>query len=249
MNAEIQFRTKYQPDYTGMRLRTFDFAEMEDHDGRKQVYALDLIDREGQEGARPVVIFIHGGGFTQPCDRRQAYISRFAKDLTAAGYAVVSPDYPIFDDEAARDAAGGVAIAARLPAEAVHLAYGWLRGHAGELALDMSRVAVAGGSAGGMTGFYAIAAHPEDRYRAFVNCWGAPEILPELAGFPPVLSIHGTADAAVPFALEGPVTEGLTAAGVPNALIALEGEPHTPLGRYGEFIPRILEHLARAFEA
>ena len=246
MNVEIQFRAQYQPDYTGMRLRAFDFAEMEDYAGRKRVYALDVIDREGQAGARPVVIFIHGGGFTQPCDRRQAYISRFAKDLTAAGYAVVSPDYPLFDDEAARDAAGGMETVFHRCAEAVHRARAWLDESCGALALDMSRVVIAGGSAGAMTAFYAVADYPGDNYRAFVNCWGAPDPLPPLGGFPPVLSIHGTADAAVPFENERTLTDGLNRAGVPNTLIALEGEGHTPLGRYAEFIPAILAHFDRA---
>ena len=70
----------------------------------------------------PVVIFAHGGGFVQPNDKRQGYIPVFAKALTKEGYAVVSPDYPVFDNLKEREAWNKTAGADRA-AEAVYLAY------------------------------------------------------------------------------------------------------------------------------
>ena len=185
MNPEIEFREKFKPDYTGMNLTELAFCEMEDHYGKQQIYKLDLITPpEKGDKPRPVVFFVHGGGFAQPCDKRQAYISMFARTLTAAGYAVVSPDYPIYDDSDQFHAVGDEKVAYTKAGEAVHLAYQYIVEHAGELDLDPERIAIMGGSAGGMAAFYGIGCYP-DRYRAFVNLWGVPEVTPCPRRYPP----------------------------------------------------------------
>ena len=243
MNPEIQFHRRYDADYTGLSLREIPFGTMKDVHGQEKEYRLDFITAEElRDETYPCVIFVHGGGFTQPCDKRQAYISLFAKHLTRAGYIVVSPDYPVFDDEAQRDAAGGEKPAAAIAAEAVHLAYCYLENHAAELRIDMDRIAIMGGSAGGMTAFYAVAGY-QDAYRALINLWGAPGILPDLSAFPPTLSVHGDADPLVDYSRELRVLEGLEAHSIPHGLITLEGSGHTPLNRLDEFLPLILKHL------
>lgn len=244
MNPEIQFRNKFKPDYTGMALKELAFGEMNDHRGEKQIYKLDLITPPLlPEKPMPVVFFIHGGAFQKPCDKRQAYICVFARSLLAEGYAVVSPDYPVFDDEADMIAHGGESAGYAKASEAVHLAYQYLKENAKELHLDMEKVAIMGGSAGGMTGFYAIADWP-DRYCAFVNLWGAPEKVPDLAKFPPTLSIHGSADPVVSYERELPIQEQLNDHHIPHELITLDGSGHTPLDRMGDFLPQIIEMLA-----
>ena len=247
MNPEIQFRNQYQPDYSGMNVEEFTFCRMADFRGATQEYHLDLItNQDDAAGVKPAVFFIHGGGFTQPCDKRQAYISLFARDLTKAGYAVVSPDYPLYDDEEQMNAAGGETSAYARASEAIHLAYAWLRGHSKALRLDMRHVSVMGGSAGAMTAFHTIGRYPEDRYEAFVNCWGAPAILPDMRLFPPTLSIHGDADRLVSYHREAAVQEALEKTSVPHRLITLTGQGHTPLGKYPEFMPEILRWLHEA---
>ena len=247
MNPEIQFRDLYKPDYTGLEVTEHVFCRMKDFQGAEKNYHLDLITAAGAGVQRfPVVIFIHGGGFTQPCDKRQAYISMFAKDLTKAGFAVVSPDYPLFDDAKSLDAAGGEKSAYGRAAEAIHHACAWLSVHAEALHLDMTSVSIMGGSAGAMTAFHAIGNYPEDRYRAFVNCWGAPLTLPDMRAFPPTLSIHGDADQLVSYDREAPVQDALEKAGVRHRLITLSGERHTPLGKYPAFILEVLQWLRSA---
>lgn len=244
MNPEAQYR-RYQPDYTGMDLQEIPFATLPNHRGTAALYKLDLITApDPVEKPRPVVLFIHGGGFIQPNDKRQAYISRFARDLTAAGYAVVSPDYPVFDDEEHLAAAGGEAAGFHLAARGVHEAYVFLQQNAARLGLDANRVALIGGSAGAMAAFYAIAGYPEDRYWAFVNLWGVPDPLPSLVGFPPVYSVHGDADTLVSYKRELPVQEALAAAGIPHNLMTLPGRGHTPLMEFERFMPVILSFLA-----
>lgn len=240
---EEEYRNKYKADYSGMNLKEYIYGQMEDCNSVLESFRLDLITPEElSEGLRPVVIFIHGGGFLKPNDKRQAYICLFARELIKAGYAVVSPDYPVFDKEEQILTAGGESAACKKGAQAVHLAYRYLCDHGEELRLDMDRVAIMGGSAGGMTAFYAIAGY-EDRYRAFVNCWGAPEEVPDLTGFPPVLSIHGTADSLVPYERELPVHTILTQRQVKNHLLTLEGCEHTPIQKMELFMPEIMKWL------
>ena len=246
---EQEFRKKYQPDYTGMRLIEMPFAEMENHSGAAETYCLDLIIGENHLAApAPVILFIHGGGFLKPNNKRQAYISRFAKTFTKAGYIVVSPDYPQFENQEQLEQLGGEQAGYQKAAEAIHLAYCYLRAHAAELNIDASRMAIIGGSAGSWAVFHALAAYP-DEYRVFINCWGAPQQLPDTASFPPTLSIHGTEDTLVPFALEIAAQEALSRASIRHELIALQGSGHTPLDRMQEFLPTMMEWLNREMQS
>lgn len=240
---ELEFRRRFQPDYTGMRLEELSFCTMRNHTGTEETYKLDLIRSEfPAEQPQPIVFFIHGGGFVKPNDKRQAYISMFAKELTKAGCAVISPDYPQFENEEHRAAAGGVTAAYAKAAEAVHHAYQFVREHATQWNLDPTRIAIMGGSAGGIASFYAISNY-SDAYCAFINCWGAPEIIPDVRDFPATLSIHGTEDVLVPYFLEEEAQEALAQQNIPHKLVTLPGCGHTPLNKFADFMPVILEWL------
>lgn len=84
----------------------------------------------------PVLVYYHGGGFTiGSVDTHDALCRMFARDARCA---VFSVDYRLAPEH-------------RFPS-AVHDAfdaYAWLRAHAAEYALDVSRFAVGGDSAGG----------------------------------------------------------------------------------------------------
>ena len=243
MSREIEPNTRDDSQYAGMDLQEYPFAVLQNSHDEPETYCLDVIaPLEKSDVPRPVVIFVHGGGFIRRCDKRQGYIPVFARDLTKAGYVVVSPDYPVFDDFDHRDACGGLKAGADRAAEAVHATYQYIQQNAHALNLDTSRVAIMGGSAGGMAGFAAIANY-DDKYRLFVNCWGSPHDLPDLNGFPPVLSIHGTEDQSVDYNLEQPIQDQLEALGIRHELITLEGSRHTPMDRFEEFIPTVLSYL------
>ena len=166
----------------------------------------------------------------------------FASELTARGYSVVSPDYPLFDDENSLQAAGGEKAGYEKIADSLQLAYEYLKHHEEDLFIDMSQAFIVGCSAGGWGAFHTLAKYP-GRYRAFVNCWGVPEILPDLHLFPPTISIHGTDDQLVPFAREAGVITGMQEAAIPFELIKLDGEGHTPLGSFKRFMPQILSWM------
>lgn len=242
MNREIQYK-KYRPDYSGMILNEVTFAVMRDYENHEREYKLDIITSEKMEDNKyPAVFFVHGGGFMEPCDKRQAYISLFARKLTERGYILISPDYPIYETEEKLNQAGGESAGYLKAAEAVHYAYRYIKEHAEEYHIDAKRIAMMGGSAGSMCAFYAIAGYDDD-YNAFINLWGVPKPLPDIRKFPPVLSIHGTADVLVAYERELILKKKLDAAGIKNQLITLEGEGHTPLGQLEAFFSAILKVL------
>lgn len=243
MNQQPEIKAPVDEKYAGMDLQELPFAVLENNYGQMETYRLDVISSPEKANApRPVVIFVHGGGFMKNQDKRQGYIPTFARALTKAGYVVISPDYPTFNSGADRAAVGGYKTAADRAAVAVHAAYEYIQQHAEELNLDASRVAIMGGSAGGMTGFAAVANY-EDDYRLFVNCWGSPPEPPSLVGFPPVVSIHGTADQLVDYNLELPIQKQLEELGIRHELITLVDAKHTPMSRFEEYIPTVLAYL------
>lgn len=248
-NPEAQYR-RYRPDYSGMTVEELPFCTMPDLFGQPITLATDLIRAEtADRTARlPVVIFVHGGGFVEPNDKRQAYISRFAKTLTGAGYAVLSPDYPQYDSPEQIQDKGEELRAVRTAGQAVHALYAWLTRHGADHGLDAGCVALMGGSAGAMAGFYAIADHPGDRYRLFGKLWGAPDPLPPLQNFPPVVSVHGTADPLVPYAREAALQAALEQSGVAHTLVTLDGAGHTPIGQMAQYMPVLLDWLTRTMQ-
>lgn len=241
-NPEIQFK-KAEPDYSGMMLQEVEFTRMRDAYGVEKAYRLDLMTREGDETPhKPVVFFVHGGGFTEPCDKRQNYISLFAQELTKSGYAVVSPDYPVYLTQEDRITAGPETIGCSLGGEALHRAALYIQDHGKELGLDGSRMALMGGSAGSMAGFYALALYPGD-FKAFINLWGVPVLLPNVTSFPPVLSIHGDCDCLVSYGRELSLLKELELHGIFGRLITLEGCDHTPVRQRKRYLPDILAFL------
>ena len=128
--------------------------------------------------------------------------------------------------------------------EAIHLAYQYLKDNAAKLNLgmDMDKVAIMGGSAGGMATFYAIA-NWSDHYQVFVNLWGASDPALGLTDFPPMLSVHGNADLLVPYERELPIETELEKHHIPYELITLYGSGHTPLNRMEEFLLQAMKLL------
>ncbi|WP_459956618.1 alpha/beta hydrolase fold domain-containing protein [Nocardia sp. IFM 10818] len=100
----------------------------------------------GPSGARPAVVWVHGGGWAHG-DRGEA--PKWHKWLNDKGYAVFAIEYrmspPPRWDQAAAD---------------VKCAIGWVKQHALEYTIDPERVMVAGGSAGGNLALMAAYADP-----------------------------------------------------------------------------------------
>lgn len=102
---------------------------------------LDLYTPAKGKTAKPLVIYIHGGGWTGGNARNAGAFTDFPAvlaSLAARGYVVASVNYRLSGE-------------AKFPAAAddVDAAIRWLKGHAADYGIDKSRVAVWGGSAGG----------------------------------------------------------------------------------------------------
>ena len=201
--------------------------------GADETLTLDIYQPAGDpERRRPAILWIHGGGFRPGNDKRQKYIVTMATEFARRGFVSVAPDYRV-RAEVGQD---------RLPAlrdalDDCRAALAWLRAHADEYRVDASRIAVGGGSAGGMiaVNLAAIEGRPSGGSGgvfALIDLWGSPaaslKVAPIGPRFPPTVLIHGTADELVPFAQSEALASELAESGVTRELRALPGAPHTP---------------------
>jgi acetyl esterase/lipase len=102
---------------------------------------LDLYRQSQQTSPRPLVVYVHGGGWREGHTRNSGAFENFPgvlASLAARGYVVASVEYRLSGE-------------AHFPAalQDVKAAIRWLREHAGDYGIDATRAVVWGGSAGG----------------------------------------------------------------------------------------------------
>jgi para-nitrobenzyl esterase len=175
---------------------------------------LDLYRPQSVEGKLPVIVFIHGGGFSGG-DKKST--EAICAKLSVLGYALLSINYRL--ESKRKKVSGGSAganTAKGLPAngrfqepfrkailsasEDAQLALLWIKENAPEYNLNSSSVALAGGSAGGMTALHAayISNQKILPVKAVINLWGALENAELIKkGAPPVITFHGDKDVLV----------------------------------------------------
>ncbi len=241
---------------------------------------LDLYWPEGNPpaGGWPVVVAIHGGGWSggsfRGYGRSVARLSRHGLAVASVGYHLSShgkPAWPRNRDD-------------------VRESVRWLRRHAEDYALNPDRIAVMGASAGGhlaallgtdpgpetngesahvsaVIDFYGpadlagLADVPNARAALRGLLGGSPATRPRLAEAaspvkhvsgedPPMLLIHGTKDPTVPVEQSRKLAQALEDAGVSHRLIEVEGAAHGfGLKTSGhDFLPEILEFLASCWD-
>ncbi len=221
---------------------------------------LDLYEPEGdKEARRAAIVWVHGGGFFQG-SKSDKPMAALAKDFALRGYVTVSIDYRL-------ERSGMADPNLRRPMldamEDARTAVRWLRARAEALRVDPDRIAIGGGSAGAFASLM-VAYHPgggegtsenqgdSSAVRAVVAFWGGlPE---EAAGLTaeaaPLLVIHGTADAVVPFRLAESLVRRAKAAGLVYEFHPLEGKGHAAWERMDDYIawiaPFLYQHVIRA---
>ena len=207
---------------------------------------LDIYRQKQLKEAAPVLIFIHGGGWSK--GKRADYLA-YLLDYAQKGYVTVTVSYRL----------SGVA---HFPAavEDVENAVQWIREHSSEHMINPEKIALVGGSAGGhlamMVGF---GDHlPGGKVQALVNLYGPTDLTTEYArnrgeclnflgesyqenpglytaasprtyisgDDPPTLIFHGTIDSLVPVSQADSLQRWLDRAGVPNEYHRLKGWPH-----------------------
>jgi acetyl esterase/lipase len=221
---------------------------------------LDLYRVEDAKAPRPLVIYVHGGGWQAGHTRQSGAFENFPgvlASLAARGYVVASVEYRLSRES-------------RFPAQIqdVKSAIRWLREHAAEFGIDPTRAAIWGGSAGGqlagLAGMSCNAASKADCVQAVVAWYGIfdfatlgkapdspaarylgcaasgcdPQVVSASsaktfvdAGDPPVLLVHGIDDRTVPIDQSRVFYKLLRAKGVKAELVEIPEVGHSFIGK------------------
>jgi acetyl esterase/lipase len=247
------------------------FAEVTDYKGKLQTLFLDVYQPSGDNTTgRPVIIWIHGGGFRTGSSRTQNYIVKLCNDFAKRGYVCLSVDYRLRDGVDMPDRSAEFP-ALQDAARDANTAVEWVRANAGSYNVNPNLIFIAGGSAGGRTaatvsqfpGPDATAQYlPESLFKtkkwnkngiiANACLWGGIE--PEMRGwvYPyltkngiPTILIHGEKDVTISVSNSIELDEALRNAGITSELHIIPGAAHTPTGE--STYPKIVDWVARFF--
>lgn len=231
------------------------FAQSVNENGTLESLKLDVYAPKGDEKLnRPVILWIHGGGFRPGNDKTQSYIVELAKRFAMKGYVGISMDYRLREtpmdnmDKTIFDAV-----------EDAGKALIWLRENAEMLKVDPSKITVAGGSAGGILGsnlcFNDNANIPgvdKSGVMAFVNLWGSPSPdwgeLHVDSNDPATIIVHGVEDKLVAYSNSEKLKAILNENNVQNELVTIPGAGHTPVKYMDDFEENISQFLFNLLE-
>lgn len=227
------------------------FGETTNFKGENETLLLDIYSpSEGVAKNRPAIMWMHGGGFRLQNDKSQKYIVEMATRFAKRGYVCISINYRVRENPK-NDKAGTMKDALEDAMKGLN----WLRENSDKLGVDKSKIIIGGGSAGGILGnnfCYRDGSKNEKWDKsgiiAFVNLWGSPD---ESWGKytidkndPPMIIVHGTEDAAVPYVNSLEIIKRLKKADVKNEVITIEGAGHTPANHMDDFEVKIANFLA-----
>jgi acetyl esterase/lipase len=211
---------------------------------------LDLYAPTGRSPtSRPVVVLIHGGGFTKQ-SRKDEGIVRIARGLAAEGVDAAAIDYRLIPQSpvpSPRVAPLGLPAGMAAAVDDTLTAIAYLRTHAKNLGIDPDRMGVAGSSAGAVTSdhvAYTLDDHgiapPHLRFAG--SLWGgvfaaAPARGADPAtqlgkGEPALFAVHGDADRVVPVAMDDALAARARAEGVDVEYHRIEGGGHGYTGAH-----------------
>ena len=221
-------------------------------DGRTETLRLDVYEPRGDTAtSRPALVWIHGGGFTSGSRTTEPMVS-LATRFARRGYVCVSIDYRLRPPEVMAVSPSAAILDAMYDARA---AVRWLRSQAARLRIDGARIAIGGGSAGAYTALNVAYREEEGEsgnpgfsssVRAVVDFWGALTDLSQMeAGEAPLIVIHGTQDAVVPYALGEALAARAGETGVPCELHPLPGEGHSAWDLMDDFLSWVPAFLYR----
>jgi acetyl esterase/lipase len=208
------------------------YGQAPDEFGEMETLLLDLYEPVGDtEPARPVVIWVHGGGFTGG-SKSNPNLVELAERFAKRGYVAASINYRLH--EGSPNITGEMILNAQYDAQA---AVRWFRANAATHAIDTTRIAIGGSSAGAVTALQ-VTYNTEDvgssgnpdyssESQAAVSLAGFLPYTPHIeAGEPPLMMAHGTADTTVPYSLAVTTCNQAVSVGVPCDFHTLEGKGH-----------------------
>ncbi|GGG65785.1 prolyl oligopeptidase family serine peptidase [Paenibacillus radicis (ex Gao et al. 2016)] len=200
------------------------YANKLNYQGKEEALALDLYEPvQKGNSARPLIVFIHGGGFNSG-DKRDA--KAIATEWASRGYVVASINYRLRANLQS-DSDGTIADALA----DVDDAFNWLSQNQATYRFDTRTTAIGGDSAGGLLAVDYANQHgttPQDAAQLFavIDLYGPASITSIHERFPATILIHGTADTTVPYNQSLLLSDRLSKAGIYQQMITLEGGGH-----------------------
>ena len=232
--------------------KDIEFGEVTNFAGKTEKLLLDIYAPQNDaEIHRPVILWLHGGGFRPGNDKTQSYIVRIATDFAKRGYVCVSINYRIRTapkedqkgtmNDALQDAMSGL---------------NWIRTHGRELGIDKEKIFIGGGSAGGMLAVNFCCKDNSETEKwdkngiiGYVNLWGSPDPSYMFSVIdkndPPVITVHGTTDKLVSYENSKALMKQLEMNNIKHELVTIEGGEHTPVGHYDDFVEKIAAFIFR----
>ncbi|MGB2694950.1 MAG: alpha/beta hydrolase [Dehalococcoidia bacterium] len=213
------------------------YGQALDEFGQMETLRLDVYQPAGDTATdRPVVIFAHGGGFTGGSKTSPDAVN-YATQMAKRGFVSASINYRLREGGFPPEEQIQVVFDAKHDAQA---AVRWFRANAASYNIDADRISFAGYSAGAATALL-VGYTPEDPgdsgnpgYPSDVAA--VIDISGSLAGFadylmdagePPVLIVHGTSDATVPYSAATEIVAAAQADSIPYELHTLDGVGHS----------------------
>ena len=227
-----------------------EFGKVINSEGRFEKLLLDVYSPAGDvQTERPVILWIHGGGFRPGNDKTQSYIVKLATQFASKGYVCLSINYRVCKNPK-DDKPGTMANAL----EDAMSGLNWIRKNSKRLNIDPGKIIVGGGSAGGMLAANLCYKDPSPGQKwnkkgivGLVDLWGSPD---ESYSFykidqndPPTIIVHGTADSLVSYINSEKLNKELEFNHVKHQLITIKGAGHTPTAQMEEFSKDISDFL------
>lgn len=202
--------------------RNVTYGAAPDYQGAMSTLLLDVYQPEGDvETRRPMVMLIHGGGFTGGGKAGENF-QTWGTDLARRGFVAVSIEYRL--GTTSKVDAKPMYEAAYRAQQDVRAAVRFMKANAAQYGVDTARCYLVGTSAGGFAALHAAVLDQDEvsalvdaglgnvegttgtpgvssRVHGVVSCWGAvPDTAHIDAGDPPMAAVHGTDDKTVPYA-------------------------------------------------
>lgn len=220
--------------------------------GDKSCHVFDAYIPEQDQGKKPMVLLIHGGGFENG-DKEQPFYVTMSREIARNGYPAACLNYTLSNPavcpalKALETAAGDIAAA-----------IGYIQRHAVLKGLARNGIVLLGDSAAGAI----VVKLSLDYGKAVgivgcVDLWGGMRsesastpwggevysgpIDPSRA--PVFLILHGTADSIAGYEVSLSLKEKLDRQAVPNVLLPLEGAEHYPEEHVGEILQYVILFL------
>jgi len=226
--------------------KEIEFGQSTNFEGRVEKLLLDVYSpKNDKETKRPVILWLHGGGFRPGNDKSQSYIVKLSNEFAKRGYVCVAINYRIRNNP--KEDQQGTMTDALADAMA---GLNWIRAHHKKLGTDNKRIILGGGSAGGMlaVNFCYKESSPSEKWDksgilALVNLWGSPDPSYLFATIgksaPSTITVHGTADKLVSYENSVRLQKQLEENHIRHELVTLEGGEHTPMKYYDDFVEKI----------